>query len=93
MTLDRAEAAHVATATVAILNDGRYTAPDGLQVEIAGAIAAAVAGTVAYPPEAPLPAVAPGHQTTEFTVRNETTLFPYTTLFRLIGRASCRERV
>ena len=74
MTLDRAEAALVATATVAILNDGRYMTPGGQQVDIAGAIAAAVAGTVAYPPEAPLPAVAPGHQTTEFTVQNETTL-------------------
>ena len=58
MTLDRAEAALVATATVAILNDGRYMTPGGQQVDIAGAIAAAVAGTVAYPPEAPLPAVA-----------------------------------
>ena len=74
MTLDRNEAAQVATATVAILNEGRYMAPSGQQVEIAGDIAAAVAGTVSYPPEAPLPAVAPGHHTTEFTVRNETTL-------------------
>ncbi len=71
-------AAALAHETVQILDAGYYVAPSGRRVEIGEAVRRAVAQTVAYPPDAQLPAVqatfqATG-QATRFEVCNETTL-------------------
>lgn len=72
MSPSRSEAARVARETVEVLRAGRYTAPAGHVVELADALAAAVGGTVGYPPGAPLPPAGPGGHRTRFEVFNET---------------------
>ncbi|MBX9623081.1 MAG: TIGR02452 family protein [Gemmataceae bacterium] len=74
MSLSRSEAARIARETVDTLHAGRYTTPGGQVVDIADALRAAVEGTVAYPPDAPLPKVVPAGRETRFEVGNETTL-------------------
>jgi uncharacterized protein (TIGR02452 family) len=46
----------IATETVAIVEAGRYSAPDGRTIEIAAEVAAAAEGTRLYGPDDPLPA-------------------------------------
>lgn len=59
--LPRDVAARLGNETVDILSMGRYRTADGRDVEIATALSAAVAGTVAYQPERPVePSPAPG---------------------------------
>lgn len=70
----RSEAARIARESVDILHAGEYVAPAGHVVDLRSALAAAVSGTVSYPPDAPLPRVVPGDRPTRFEVRNETTL-------------------
>ena len=70
----RSKAAQIARETVDILHAGEYVAPAGHVVELRHALAAAIDGTVGYPPDAPLPKVVPSDRPTRFEVRNETTL-------------------
>ena len=74
MLMECAEAARLGAETLEILRSGFYAAPSGRRVVIADDLRAAVVGTVAYPPDAALPAVPPGSYATRFEVCNETTL-------------------
>jgi uncharacterized protein (TIGR02452 family) len=67
----------VAVANETIVADGRYIAPSGAVVQIAGAVAAACAGTVSYPPEdldRLLRDVAPGTAATCIEVTGESSM-------------------
>jgi uncharacterized protein (TIGR02452 family) len=70
----RTRAAQIAQETVAALKAGRYTNPAGTTVHLRHLLDAAVAGTVSYPPDAPLPNVVPTGNPTAYEVRNESTL-------------------
>lgn len=73
-TITRSKAAAQGKEAVEIILAGRYTAADGRTVFVRDDIAAAVEGTVSYPPDAPLPAFTPNQFDTQFDVTNETTL-------------------
>ncbi|OWK38556.1 TIGR02452 family protein [Fimbriiglobus ruber] len=73
-TLSRSQAAQIGKETVGFLRAGKYTNPAGRDVDLRPHLVAAVAGTVSYPPDVPLPAVVPGGRMTTFAVVNETTL-------------------
>lgn len=72
--IDRGQAKRMGEEAVEIIRAGGYTAPDGREVHIADALAEAVAGTVSYPPDAPLPGFRSAGHVTQFEVTNETTL-------------------
>lgn len=72
--IPRSLATQLGEEAVAISKRGHYTTADGHEVDLAPAIAAAVQGTVAYPPAALLPATQPGPHDTQIEVVNETTL-------------------
>jgi len=74
MLIERGRARELGHQTLDILRAGRYRAPSGAPVDIRSALEQAVAGTVSYPPGAPLSTPAPGHQPTDIQVSNETTL-------------------
>ena len=73
--LNRQRAAALGQEAVLISRTGNYVAPSGRTVDVRAEVEAAVAGTVAYPPNTrvPAPAAAGGIGTT-FDVTNETTL-------------------
>ena len=73
-TIDRGKAKTQGEEAVRIIHAGGYTTADGHAISIANALAEAVAGTVSYPPDAPLPAFTSGTFDTQFEVMNETTL-------------------
>lgn len=70
----RAAAAAMGAEALQICREGRYAAPSGRVVEIADAVARAVAGTVGVPPEQPLDDPMFGAHRTLIEVRAETTL-------------------
>jgi uncharacterized protein (TIGR02452 family) len=74
MGINRNKAAQIASETVAILRAGHYTTPACERIDVADALQRAVAGTVAYPPDAALPPVPARDRPTRFEVANETTL-------------------
>jgi uncharacterized protein (TIGR02452 family) len=86
MSNKRSKAARIAQDTVAILRTGHYTSANGRRVEIAADLKRAVQETVSYPPDAGLPPVPPGNQTTQFEVANESTL---AAARRLAGQGLC----
>ncbi len=73
-TTTRSKAKAQGEEAVRIIHAGGYTAPCGRAVSVADALAEAVAGTVSYPPDSPLPPFAPAGHATQFEVTNETTL-------------------
>src|SRR5262245_50137973 len=70
----RKRAAEIARDTIEILSAGQYTNRPGELIDIRDNPAAAKAGTVAYPPDAPLPTFTPSDRPTTFEVVNDTTL-------------------
>jgi uncharacterized protein (TIGR02452 family) len=76
MPLNRSQRAQMAQETIRILAGGHYISPAGKRVEIAPAVAAAVAGTREFPPEqtVTLPHGLRGRHATDIVVKNETTL-------------------
>ena len=70
----RTRAAAIARDTLDVLAAGRYTNRAGAEVRVDHLLAAAKAGTVTYPPDAPLPSFTPSPTPTAFEVVNDTTL-------------------
>jgi uncharacterized protein (TIGR02452 family) len=73
-TIDRGKAAKMGQEVVEIIQKGWYKLPDGSPVQVQEKIAAAVAGTQCYPPDAILPTFSNNSADTIFEVINETTL-------------------
>jgi uncharacterized protein (TIGR02452 family) len=73
-SLNRQRAAQLGQQAVLISRTGCYAPPSGRMVDVRSDVEAAVAGTVAYPPNTRLPEPPPGRRTTRFEVTNETTL-------------------
>ncbi len=73
-TVTRSKARTIAAETVHAVDAGHYTRADTVRVPIGEAVWRAVAGTVGYPPDAPLPAFSAGVHDTSFEVLNESTL-------------------
>lgn len=67
-------AAKLGQEAVQIGRDGRYTAPSGRVVEIAGMVERAVTGTISVPPDATLDTCPGGQLRTRVRVSNESTL-------------------
>lgn len=76
----------IAEETVRIVGSGRYQAPGEGEVELAGDVAAAVAGTRLYRPDDPVPAATPAGGRPTVEVTGETTL---TAARRLGGEVAC----
>ena len=72
--IPRPLAATLGHEAVAIIRAGTYPPPSGTHVDLRAAIASAVARTVEYPPDADLPAPAPGSHDTRIEVTRESTL-------------------
>jgi uncharacterized protein (TIGR02452 family) len=73
-SLNRQRAAQLGQEAVLISRTGVYRSPSGQMVDLRRDVDAAVAGTVAYPPNTRLPDPAPGRHVTRFEVTNEATL-------------------
>jgi uncharacterized protein (TIGR02452 family) len=71
---NRQRAAQLGQEAVLISRTGNYAAPSGGIVDFRRDVEAAVAGTVAYPPNTRVPDPAPGGHVTRFEVTNQTTL-------------------
>src|SRR4051812_26383536 len=71
---NRRRAAQLGQEAVLISRTGTYAPPSGRTVDLRREIDAAVAGTVAYPPNTRLPDPPLGRRTPRFEVTNETTL-------------------
>jgi uncharacterized protein (TIGR02452 family) len=71
---NRQRAAQLGQEAVAISRTGNYAAPSGRSIDLRGEVEAAVAGTIAYPPNTRVPPPQPGGFATTFEVMNETTL-------------------
>jgi uncharacterized protein (TIGR02452 family) len=76
----------IAEETVQIVGSGRYQAPGEGEVELAGDVAAAVAGTRMYRPDDPVPAATPAGGMPTVEVTGESTL---TAARRLGGEVAC----
>lgn len=72
--LDRRSAARLGAETLQILQDGRYTTPTGISVDLRQSLASAVQTTVSYPPDHDVEAAPVRRHDTTVEVRNETTL-------------------
>lgn len=72
--VNRQRAAALGQEAVLITRTGDYLSPSGRTVDIRQDVDAAIAGTVAYPPNTRVPASAAGGLKTTFEVTNETTL-------------------
>jgi uncharacterized protein (TIGR02452 family) len=71
---NRQRAAQLGQEAVLISRTGTYAPPSGRTVDLRRDVDAAVAGTVAYPPNTRLPDPPPGHRATHYEVTHETTL-------------------
>jgi uncharacterized protein (TIGR02452 family) len=74
MTLSRSRAAEFGRETVAILKAGVYTARNGMVVAVGEQVRRAVAGTVSYPHDEPVPRFDAASHNTRIEVTNESTL-------------------
>jgi uncharacterized protein (TIGR02452 family) len=72
--IDRRLATRLGEEAVTIGELGEYQAPSGVKVDIRTIVAAAVAGTVTYPPDMPTIESGQGPHDTRIEVANETTL-------------------
>ena len=72
--VNRQRAAALGKEAVVISRTGNYPLPSGRTVDVRADVEAAIAGTVAYPPNTRVPAPAAGGFETTFDVTNETTL-------------------
>jgi uncharacterized protein (TIGR02452 family) len=84
-SLNRQRAAQLGQQAVLISRTGTYASPSGRTIDLRRDLEAAVAGTVAYPPNTRLPDPTPGNRVTRFEVTNVTTLAAG---LRLAGEAS-----
>ena len=74
-------AAQLGHEAVSIIEAGGYVAPSGTGVDLRAAIASARDRTVEYPPDAAVPAPAPGPHATRIEVTRESTLAAFRRLF------------
>jgi uncharacterized protein (TIGR02452 family) len=81
MYMDRKLAGRVGQETLNILRAGRYTNPEGQEVDLADDIADAVSGTRSYPPRSSVPGPVAKGLATRFEVTNEPTLTAARRLF------------